>query len=157
MTGQFLSIDPELSKTNEPYEYTGDDPVNMVDPNGDVGQCGRQYPQLAICAQFIIQLYGKKGTSTLYNGNGSYGYLHIVDGGHLNDITVSPGWATLRFSITQVLIKPGSVSYRSSNDTFTYQAPIELINYFSGEVVPYTVYVSVANGNWKIITAYANH
>ena len=34
MTGQFLSIDPDLATTNQPYEYGGDDPVNEVDPNG---------------------------------------------------------------------------------------------------------------------------
>ena len=34
MTGQFLSIDPEVSTTNQPYVYTGDNPVNASDPTG---------------------------------------------------------------------------------------------------------------------------
>ena len=34
-TGQFLSIDPELSVTNQPYVYAGDDPSNKSDPLGE--------------------------------------------------------------------------------------------------------------------------
>lgn len=33
-TGQFLSVDPDLSETGEAYAYGGDDPVNQSDPNG---------------------------------------------------------------------------------------------------------------------------
>src|ERR1700685_1031043 len=36
-TGQFLSIDPELQATGEPYAYTRDDPENA---NDLTGQCG---------------------------------------------------------------------------------------------------------------------
>jgi RHS repeat-associated protein len=33
-TGQFLSVDPLVNKTGQPYAYTGDDPVNDTDPSG---------------------------------------------------------------------------------------------------------------------------
>lgn len=33
-TGQFLSVDPLVDETGQPYPYTGDDPVNGVDPDG---------------------------------------------------------------------------------------------------------------------------
>ena len=33
-TGQFLSVDPDVAETGQPYAYTGDDPVNAVDPLG---------------------------------------------------------------------------------------------------------------------------
>jgi len=33
-TGQFLSVDPDISTTNQAYDYTGDDPVNATDPSG---------------------------------------------------------------------------------------------------------------------------
>jgi RHS repeat-associated protein len=33
-TGQFLSVDPMVDETGQPYAYTGDDPVNGSDPNG---------------------------------------------------------------------------------------------------------------------------
>ena len=34
-TGQFLTVDPDLQQTQEPFEYAGDNPVNAVDPNGE--------------------------------------------------------------------------------------------------------------------------
>jgi RHS repeat-associated protein len=33
-TGQFLSVDPEVSQTGQPYSYAGDNPVNATDPTG---------------------------------------------------------------------------------------------------------------------------
>jgi RHS repeat-associated protein len=33
-TGQFLSVDPALAETGQPYAYAGDDPVNEGDPSG---------------------------------------------------------------------------------------------------------------------------
>jgi RHS repeat-associated protein len=33
-TGQFLTVDPRVDQTGQPYAYTGDDPVNDVDPMG---------------------------------------------------------------------------------------------------------------------------
>ena len=33
-TGEFMSVDPDLAVTNQPYAYAGDDPVNEADPSG---------------------------------------------------------------------------------------------------------------------------
>jgi hypothetical protein len=33
-TGQFLTVDPDVMETGQAYAYTGDDPVNGVDPDG---------------------------------------------------------------------------------------------------------------------------
>ena len=33
-TGQFLSVDPLVDQTGQPYSYVGDDPVDNVDPSG---------------------------------------------------------------------------------------------------------------------------
>ena len=33
-TGQFLTVDPLVDETGQPYAYTGDDPVNGTDPLG---------------------------------------------------------------------------------------------------------------------------
>jgi len=33
-TGQFLSVDPLVDLTGQPYAYTGGDPVNATDPSG---------------------------------------------------------------------------------------------------------------------------
>jgi RHS repeat-associated protein len=34
-SGQFLSVDPLVDETGEPYSYTGGDPVNETDPSGE--------------------------------------------------------------------------------------------------------------------------
>jgi hypothetical protein len=33
-TGQFLSVDPEVDTTDQPYAYAGNDPVSLTDPSG---------------------------------------------------------------------------------------------------------------------------
>jgi len=33
-TGQFISVDPLVAQTGQPYAYTGGDPVNLTDPSG---------------------------------------------------------------------------------------------------------------------------
>jgi RHS repeat-associated protein len=33
-TDQFLSVDPDLAETGQPYAFTGDDPINNTDPDG---------------------------------------------------------------------------------------------------------------------------
>jgi RHS repeat-associated protein len=33
-TGQFISVDPKVSTTVQPYAYCGDDPLNLTDPTG---------------------------------------------------------------------------------------------------------------------------
>jgi RHS repeat-associated protein len=35
-TGQFISVDPDVSQTDQPYAYAGDDPVDNDDPNGAI-------------------------------------------------------------------------------------------------------------------------
>lgn len=34
VTGQFMSVDPKVAETGEPYGYAGDDPVSAGDPSG---------------------------------------------------------------------------------------------------------------------------
>ena len=38
-TGQFLSVDPLIDETGQPYAYAGDDPVNLADPSGLKAKC----------------------------------------------------------------------------------------------------------------------
>lgn len=33
-SGQFISVDPIVAKTREPYGYTTDNPLNLSDPSG---------------------------------------------------------------------------------------------------------------------------
>ena len=43
-TGQFISLDPDVQSTGQPYSYANDDPVNASDPSGlfEVGPDGQQ-------------------------------------------------------------------------------------------------------------------
>ena len=36
-TGQFLSVDPDVEQTSQPYAYADDDPINATDPTGLCG------------------------------------------------------------------------------------------------------------------------
>ena len=44
-TGQFLTVDPLVDLTGQPYAYTGDDPVNEIDSIGASGQMPSAYTQ----------------------------------------------------------------------------------------------------------------
>ena len=39
-TGQFLSVDPLVQLTQQGYRCVGDDPVNAIDPRGNIGEPG---------------------------------------------------------------------------------------------------------------------
>lgn len=38
-TGQFISVDPLVQSTGQPYSYANDDPVNLADPTGMLIEC----------------------------------------------------------------------------------------------------------------------
>ena len=38
--GQFLSVDPLVQQTQQGYRCVGDDPVNAIDPRGNIGEPG---------------------------------------------------------------------------------------------------------------------
>ena len=52
-TGEFMSVDPDVSQTDRPYAYAGDDPVNESDPTGR--------STLGICGELSIVLGGGYG------------------------------------------------------------------------------------------------
>jgi len=43
-TGQFMSVDPDLAETDQPYAYASDDPVNASDRSGDFECNAPGYP-----------------------------------------------------------------------------------------------------------------
>jgi len=55
-TGQFLSVDPLVSQTQQPYIYASDDSVNNTDPTGD---SSRPY-----CAEVKTTIFQTSATST---------------------------------------------------------------------------------------------
>ena len=71
VTDQFLSVDPLVAETGQPYAFVGDDPVNETDPRGD-GAHGPPGTQSAGCNAPTIQ--GCEGLSGSTPG-GIYGGL----------------------------------------------------------------------------------
>jgi len=69
-TGQFLSLDPAVSSTREPYAYTAQNPVNGTDPTGlnTSGLCasfGITVPgvHFAVSGCVVVDEHGNLGTS----------------------------------------------------------------------------------------------
>jgi RHS repeat-associated protein len=73
-TGQFLSVDPDVADTYEPYTYADDDAVNAVDPNGMM--------TLSICGGFAAA-FG------IYYGNGQLCLARTIDASGEDDIGVT--------------------------------------------------------------------
>jgi RHS repeat-associated protein len=49
-TDQFLSIDPDVAATDQPYVFTNDDPLNAEDPLGDLSPLVRCMAKLSLAA-----------------------------------------------------------------------------------------------------------
>ena len=81
-TGEFTTVDPAVSNTDQPYEYAGDDPVNESDPTG-LYSCGSKP------AGFIVNRYSRGSANyTLVCGTAAYGIRHIQGRGHFaGDVT----------------------------------------------------------------------
>jgi hypothetical protein len=61
-TDQFLSVDPDVATTHQPYDYAGDDPTNKTDPSGLDCAGGRQHRSpwrisLSLTRAFELQEY----------------------------------------------------------------------------------------------------
>ncbi|HMD46094.1 MAG TPA: RHS repeat-associated core domain-containing protein [Acidimicrobiales bacterium] len=65
-TGQFISVDPALAQTNQPYGYAGDDPVNGSDPSGDL--------TVGVCAGDALKL----GLGSVFHGVQNEGLICLV-------------------------------------------------------------------------------
>jgi RHS repeat-associated protein len=75
-TGQFLSVDPLVDTTGQPYSYANDDPVNASDPNGlnTEGYC------LDLTLGFAGSNVGGTFCIVEANGNQQVGYTFTVHG-----------------------------------------------------------------------------
>ncbi len=66
ITGQFLSVDPAIATTRQPYAYANGSPTNIVDPSGDIGAglCAGGDATIATLAgiSFSIEVCGEIGT-----------------------------------------------------------------------------------------------
>jgi RHS repeat-associated protein len=73
-TGQFLSVDPDVAETLEPYAYADDDGVNAVDPNGAM--------TLSICGSFA-------GALGIYYASGAPCLARTIDADGEDDIGIT--------------------------------------------------------------------
>jgi len=51
-TGQFLSLDPDVSQTLAPFTYADDDPINEIDPSGLGGLLG-SFSLFGYCVRYV--------------------------------------------------------------------------------------------------------
>lgn len=60
-----------------------------------------------------------------------------------------------RFTLDHTLRAPGNgVSYNAKSDNFNYSGPLD-VYYKNKKVHSYKALVAVSNGNWAVVTAYA--
>lgn len=103
---------------------------------------------------------GATGEAYLYCGSVNYGYRHLVARNHDDEWAAYASlwpvnWRTYAdWAIAQVLAAPASVTYRASNQTYAYTAPVELRNGQGVLIKVHHPIVVVASASKRIITAY---
>jgi hypothetical protein len=54
VTGQFLTVDPDVAESGQPYAFTGDDPLNATDPLGSIVNQGPGEPMAGVSAKSAV-------------------------------------------------------------------------------------------------------
>jgi RHS repeat-associated protein len=110
-TGQFTSVDPDLSQTLAPYAYTDGDPVSNIDPTGKDyegiwGPAGLFWANFYYTRSRYTVEFGWRLTGDRYAWFG--GYIDVAYSSN-NDFTVTGGpiWAAGDSSVVQYDILPG--------------------------------------------------
>lgn len=112
-TAQFLSIDPKVMETGQPYSYAHDDPVNSNDPTGLCDAVHSVTCDAVLLAAWIV------GTDEAWM---EWGY----------SLSVAQGIAYLRAS-SYIVNNPISVSLENEDTVFTaemYSTPLPSPNTF---------------------------
>jgi RHS repeat-associated protein len=97
-TGSFLSVDPLVATTTQPYVYTSNDPVNGTDPTGDVPACGYEPKKcgsqttmsLSQKIQFAMTFFVGRGLTPI-QASGLVGNLQFESGGTLDPYQIQTG------------------------------------------------------------------
>ena len=66
-TDQFLSVDPDVQSTDQPYAFVNDDPLNLTDP---LGQCGGIFHDLCSATDGIGNFLGSSGENFVLQSKG---------------------------------------------------------------------------------------
>ncbi len=100
-------------------------------------------------------------TATLYCGNNSYGYRHIINDHNQNhvadfDYAGANAWTLFSEAIAATLKTPQPLSptYQEGNDTYLYNGPWTNLNYGEDIQITYLFFV-IINTVGTIISAYA--
>jgi RHS repeat-associated protein len=83
-TGQFLSVDPQLSQTQSPYSYGDDDPVDNTDPTGAIGWWHRTESQNFDTTSTTITIGAclTLGNNSMVGGNGCVSGVKVFHTAH---------------------------------------------------------------------------
>jgi RHS repeat-associated protein len=165
-TDQFLSIDPDVAETGQPYVYTNDDPLNSADPLGlrpDGSSASMSTTLLSYKPTVQIQIVGALGKtlSTSYSaetlalegpggssikvtsavtviGPGSASKVSVSSDGN---VSVAVGSSTASFS------SAASFSLVGSSASYSYSGSQSLGHGSSADTVNVNVTVSYQQGN----------
>jgi hypothetical protein len=97
-TGSFLSVDPLVSTTTQPYVYATDDSLNTTDPSGDVPTCeyesnrcgSKTAMSLSQKIQFAMTFFVGRGLTPI-QASGLVGNLQFESGGTLDTYKIQTG------------------------------------------------------------------
>ena len=107
-TDQFLSIDPDVAQTDEPYVFTNDDPLNLADPWGLFASGGNGQ------SAFVTQTASKKVTETTIVETGGSKPPKVTISTSVAVVPLAPG-LTLTISANATISERGSQSTPSLN------------------------------------------
>jgi RHS repeat-associated protein len=115
-TAQFLSVDPLVAKTGQPYEYTGDNPVNNTDPGGMV--CTTQECILGDAASVMSAASAITGFFFFIPGaeaiSFATGVVALAADGYNCIVNNSCNWADMAMDV--VALVPGGAALKASGD-----------------------------------------
>jgi RHS repeat-associated protein len=103
-TGQFLSVDPEIAQTQQPYQYANDNPISYADPSGTYPDCKAGVSEWHLVAKYRFKkAAGGLDYAYLLCGNSKWGFRHIEQSDKGKRISNFPGkWPGFDYSITTV-------------------------------------------------------
>jgi RHS repeat-associated protein len=80
-TSQFISVDPDVAETGQPYAFTGDDPVNGTDPlglyvsGGGSSECNTSSDGTLACTGSLSNGQSVAGTDNRSTGATTGGFI----------------------------------------------------------------------------------
>jgi uncharacterized protein RhaS with RHS repeats len=154
-TDQFISVDPDVAETGQPYAYDRDDPLNEMDPLG-LYSCGKR------SASSIVRQAKRGGSeyaltcgraTTTRDGRviGGYGVRHIQDDGrHFGGNLSNAGLDLIVDAIEHGDLDPSQST--ATKSTYLYETAAHIS--IDGDVmqeIPFTVKV-VVNATFRTVT-----